>query len=302
MITALKEFIEEAVLPESLQALRQLRKSTHIPFTTVVFALLSTVVMPLIAFGEIEKPDSKTIVYKTFSDGTTLELDLDLPVNSLPPVILYVHSWSGSKNQLKPYSRRLVDSGVAGVRIDYRKLSEGHSFEEAYSDIRDALIWIRENANVYGMDIQRLGIAGASAGGLLSAILALETSECKLYIGFNGGYDLVEREASRWPPEARIKHLLGGEEPTERLLEFWSPIHRIQSDHQPASLLLHGTEDEIIAFSVAERFSQALKLVGAHVQLIPFEGEGHGFFNPSQPQFEKVFSYVKQHVETYLLE
>jgi dipeptidyl aminopeptidase/acylaminoacyl peptidase len=60
--------------------------------------------------------------------------------------------------------------------------------------------------------------------------------------------------------------------------------------------------EEFIEEAVLPESLQALKLAGARVQLIPFEGEGHGFFNPSQPQFEKVFSYVKQHVETYLLE
>ena len=82
--------------------------------------------------------NTQTVVYKTLSDGD-LELDIDFPPNDgKSPVILYAHSWSGTKNQLKAYSTLLAQEGVAGVRINYRKLSDGHSFEQAISDIRDA--------------------------------------------------------------------------------------------------------------------------------------------------------------------
>lgn len=250
---------------------------------------------------QLISPENQTLIYKTLADGTSLELDLDLTEGDNSPVILYVHSWSGSKNQLKAYSRRLAKIGVSGVRINYRKLSEGHSFEQAYSDISDAIIWIKENASYYGLDMKRFGISGASAGGLLSAILALETPDCLLYIGFNGGYDLVQRDASRWPPESRLENLLSSPEPENDKLRHWSPIYRIKREHQPAALLLHGTSDEIITYPVAERFANALENVGASVELIAFEGEGHGFFNASRPLFEEIFSHVRNHVELHLL-
>ena len=242
-----------------------------------------------------------TITYKKFENRTPLELDIDIAYDSPMPVILFVHSWSGNKDQLKAFSQRLAKLGVAGVRVDYRRLSDGYSLEEAYSDITDALLWIRENGGEYGFDLSRVGVAGASAGGLLGALIALEHHDCTVFIGFNGGYDLFDRGSSRWPPAQYFENLFGTPNPRPELLQKWSPIHRITRDHQPYALLLHGTSDETIEFLVAERFASRLNLMGGDAQLVSFEGKRHGFFHSTEPSFERVFDYVWQHIKTHLV-
>jgi acetyl esterase/lipase len=248
------------------------------------------------------KTQSKISASYKSVNGQQLELAVDLTAKSTAPtpVILYVHSWSGDLSLLKPYSTRLTEQGVAGVRINYRKLSEGHTFEQSISDVRDALQWIRDHAEEYGFDMQRLGIAGASAGGLLSSLVTLENPDCRVYIGFNGGYDLVDRDGSKWPPEERMETLLA-EKNTKEARGKWSAVHQIpEKPTRTAFLLLHGTADETITFSVAQRYADALKEKGNSVELISFEGEGHGFFGASRQYFQQVYYAVKNHVVSHL--
>ncbi len=202
---------------------------------------------------------------------------------------------------MKAYSSSLAQKGVAGVRINYRNLSEGHSFEQAISDVRDALKWIRDNAEEYRFDTSRLGIAGASAGGLLSSLVALENPDCRIYIGFNGGYDLVQRDGSNWPPDDRMETLLGGKN-TKKARQKWSAVHQIPAGTLPAVLLLHGTNDETITISVARRFQEALIKHGGIAELGAFEGEEHGFFNAGQPRFPEIYEMVYHHVMNYLVD
>jgi acetyl esterase/lipase len=246
---------------------------------------------------------ARAIPYRVVN-GTSLSLEVDLPDSppDLAPVILYVHSWSGSSRQLKPYSTRLAREGVAGVRINYRRLSEGHSFNDAIGDVRGALDWLRGNAATYGFDLDRIGIAGASAGGFLASLVALENPDIRVFIGFNGGYDLVERDGGKWPPLPRMEALLG-EPDSPAARKRWSPIHRIpESGSLPAFLLLHGTADTVITIDVARRFAGALEARGATARLVAFRGEEHGFFGAGKPAFESVYTKVLRHVRHCLLE
>lgn len=270
-------------------------KCTPFKAACAMTALIAVLFVPALK----SEAATQTVIYKTI-DGKELDLDADIPPGSDPvPVILYVHSWSGNKNQLKSYASRLEKEGVAAVRINYRKLSDGHSFGQAIADVRDALQWLRDHADSYRFDTRRIGLAGASAGGFLASLVALENPDCRILIGFNGGYDLVERDGSDWPPDVRMKTLLG-EENTEEARLRWSAIHKIPAAPLPAVLLLHGTEDATITFRVAQRFQQALELRGAPAELVAFEGAGHGFFSAPQ-YFDKAYSAVAAHVSRYLL-
>ena len=284
---------EMAEVPTSMRARIADCFCRYLPVVAAVLPLLSA----------SHAASAPTIPYRVVN-GTTLSLEVDVPASAtgLVPVILYVHSWSGSSNQLKPYALRMAEEGVAGVRINYRRLSEGHSFAEAIEDVRAALQWLRSHATEYGFDLERIGIAGASAGGFLSSIVVLENPDIRVFIGFNGGYDLVDRSGSKWPPLPRMETLLG-EPDTQSARLRWSPVHRIpEGGPLPAFLLLHGTADTVITIDVARRFAYALEARGANARLAAFPGEEHGFFGSMHPAFESVYAEVLQHVRRHLLD
>jgi acetyl esterase/lipase len=232
--------------------------------------------------------------YKTVN-GKELLYELDIPAGDKPsPIVLYAHSWSGNLNQLKAYSLFMAEHGIAGMRINYRRLSDGTTFENAKKDILDAVDFIRSNADKYNFDLQRFGLAGASAGAVLTSLIAQHTPECKTYVAFNGGFDILNKKESNFPTAAILDGMFPGSPPD--VLRDASAIHNIRSD-PPDTLLFHGTSDKTIDCEQAKRFAQAIINKGGKAQLELYEGREHGFFNPNKPDFEDIRNKLLEHYQ-----
>jgi acetyl esterase len=95
------------------------------------------------------------------------------------PVIVYYFSGGyviGGLDESEHEARRLAARTPAiVVSVGYRVAPE-HRFPAAAEDACDALTWVVENAQRLGGDPQRLAVAGCSAGGGLSAIVATQAA------------------------------------------------------------------------------------------------------------------------------
>ena len=102
-------------------------------------------------------------------------LDLYLPAGGQAPYPT-VHLDSrrrlatGSKEKV-PQARRLVCSGFALASVNYR-LSGEANFPAQVHDVKAAIRFLRANAAALGLDAERFGVFGSSAGGRLAAPLA----------------------------------------------------------------------------------------------------------------------------------
>ena len=116
---------------------------------------------------------TRDIVYTTAP--TEQRADLYEPSGAGPfPVILYIHggAWrSGNKSEYKRLGTDLATKGYAGFSINYDLHSD--SFPISWQQARDAVRFLRAHATEYHLDPNRIGIAGASAGGELAALVAL---------------------------------------------------------------------------------------------------------------------------------
>ena len=92
----------------------------------------------------------------------------------LLPGILYIHGGgytcgSARENSIQTYADQL-DCVV--VSVEYRRAPE-NPFPAALNDCYSALVWLYENAVQLGVDRSRIAVIGSSAGGGLTAALAL---------------------------------------------------------------------------------------------------------------------------------
>ncbi len=244
------------------------------------------------------------VVYGTAdsAEGAPLLLDMMAPLpaqgpTAKRPAVIWVHGgawYSGTRRDHLEVTNcaLLAAHGFIAASIEYR-LSQDATFPAQIHDIKAAIRWLRANADTYGIDPQRLGIWGLSAGGQLAALAGVtgDVPELEGASGSPGHSSAVQAVAVAstptfflHPAEGRrtkvpppTKALFGGTA-AERadLMMLGSPLAQVRPN-PPPFLIAHGTRDRTVAFEHAQRFHAALVAAGGEAQLIAVEGLHHNW-------------------------
>ncbi|MCB9930193.1 MAG: alpha/beta hydrolase [Alphaproteobacteria bacterium] len=96
------------------------------------------------------------------------------------PAVLYLHGGGFMKGDLDSSDSVAwgfaEQAGAVVVSVDYR-LAPEHPYPAAFNDAWNCLVWLHEQAGRLGLDPARIGVAGDSAGGNLSAALCLKARD-----------------------------------------------------------------------------------------------------------------------------
>jgi acetyl esterase/lipase len=221
-----------------------------------------------------------------------LTLDLYLPEKRTKPTpgLIFIHggAWSGgSRDMYRYYTVRYAQRGYVCATISYR-LSREAPFPAAVQDAKCAVRWLRANAARYGVDPDKLGVIGGSAGGHLAMMVgyaagvaslegqgghAAASSRVHVVVNFYGPTDLTTPFARRAGP---VKGFLGGKTYDEApaLYAEASPITYITSK-APPTLIVHGSIDDVVPIDQAERLVARLKELGVPYTYERLEGWPH---------------------------
>ncbi|QTJ70441.1 alpha/beta hydrolase (plasmid) [Rhodococcus sp. ZPP] len=145
----------------------------------------------------------RDIEYAAVSGGS-LTLDIYRPEScGTAPTVLYLHGggWEGGdKNddagkRLKP----LAEMGVAVTSANYRLAPHIH-YPTQVHDVKAAVRWLRARGSNYGLQTERLGIWGASAGGYLATIVGLTADNHALEgtVGPHGNHSSAVQAVVNW--------------------------------------------------------------------------------------------------------
>ena len=224
-----------------------------------------------------------------YRDGSPI-WRVDIAIPNTPgdtplPALVNVHGggWSagdkdGGRNLICHWAQR----GYVGVTIRYRLLSEG-PFPACIEDVKCAVRFLRAHANDYGIDPNRIGAYGHSAGAHLVAMLGVCPPSAGLDNGpWQGHSSLVNAVAGIATPTDFVSSTresrrfnAGTEEERRELAKKCSPITYVSAD-APPFLLIHGTTDGTVPPDQATRFAAALREAGAkQVNLFLYDGRGH---------------------------
>jgi len=232
-------------------------------------------------------------------------LNLLLPKNrkkKILPALIYIHGggWkNGNKNQgnvrLLPY----VESGeYVGISIGYR-LSGEAQWPAQIHDCKAAIRWVRGNAKNYGINPERIGVFGTSAGGHLVAMLGT-SGNVKELEGNLGNYNKMKStvhcvvnffgpsallQMSKYP--SKIDHdaanspeseLIGGAlQKNKKKAINASPINYVTKDDCPF-IHVHGTNDQLVPYNQSVILHKKLLENGCDSTLITVKEGGHGGF------------------------
>ncbi len=218
-----------------------------------------------------------------------LVLDLFKPKEIKKPVpgLIFVHggSWtSGSRKHYVSYCRHFAEMGYVAATIEYR-LSGEAPFPAAIQDVNCAIRWMRANAAKLGVDPNKIGLVGGSAGGHLVMLAAYDPNDAELE--GTGGYDGVSSRVQAvvdiYGPNQLagrhsrpvIKFLQG--KTTEEAPDLYakaSPITHLTKD-APPTLILHGTVDELVNISQSDNLAAKLAELGVPYLYDRIEGWHH---------------------------
>jgi pectinesterase len=227
----------------------------------------------------------RDIVYAKYGDREVL-LDLYLPkqpASAKIPCIVVIHGggWrSGDKTRFAAQAAYLADKGFAAACIGYRLLPEV-TFPAPIVDCKAAVRWVRANASKYGIDADRIGATGGSAGGHLTAMLATSYKAKELEgDGGNAGVSSRVQAAVAMATPANMSAFgqRNGQAIDPKLIALISPVTHVDKDSAPI-LLLHGTKDTLVPMAQSELLLKKYQAAGVSAELVKVPDGIHAFWN-----------------------
>lgn len=253
------------------------------PLRLLLCAILLAVSTSASAAAKIT-PD---IVYG-HKDGMALIYDMFEPEGEKNgAAIIYMVSggwfsvWQDPQSRVNTF-QSFLDAGYTVFAVHHGSAPR-FKVPEAYADVSRAVRHIRLNAATYGIDEQRMGVTGGSAGGHLSLMLGLNGDG----VDYNGT-DPVEMTSSEvavvvaYYPPVDLRQMTG---PSERFpaLDFpneeaagISPLLHVDPQDPPV-LLIHGDADELVNISHSVNMFAELQKHNVASNFITIPGAAHGF-------------------------
>jgi acetyl esterase/lipase len=262
--------------------------------------------------------------------GRRLKLDVFEPSQpptpgQLRPAVVQIHGggWIiGFKDrQGLPLLRHLAANGWVGFNIDYR-LSPWATWPDHLVDCKAAVAWVRDHAAEFGVDPSFVAVTGGSAGGHLSAMMALTAGDARYQPGFEGAdtsvqaavpfygcYDWTNR-SGQYPStfhhmvlEPTVVKAFYDDEP--EVFEQASPVLLVEQALEagervaaPPTLVIHGDRDTLTPVADARSFSTALAAASDEpVVYVELRGAQHAFDTFRSPRANRVVQGVHRFLE-----
>lgn len=259
------------------------------------------------------------VVYATLGERE-LHMSLAWPmVRPAPklPAILYIHggAFRAGSHQGRTHLHT-AQRGYFSASVEYRLSGEAHWPAQAH-DVKAAVRWLRAHADEYGIDPERIGVWGHSAGACLSMLLGttgdvpeLEgdegatgvSSRVQCVVSYFGLSDFValttQESAQDHSSVTSPEGALFGADIADVLetARFASPLTHVSAD-DPPFLLLHGQRDPLLPWRQSEALHEALSAAGVPSELVLLPEAGHGGDGWDDPELEeRVARYWDAHL------
>jgi acetyl esterase/lipase len=227
-------------------------------------------------------------------DGLALTMDLFQPTtepNGAAILFMVSGGWYSRwapPEQIKPLFQPYLEKGFRVFAIRHGS-SPRYTIPEAVADVQRAVRFVRDRAGQFGVDDQRFGVLGMSAGGHLSLMLGTTGDD-----GRPDAKDELDRVSSR------VAAVVALVPPTDLRVAVWespeslpayrnfpalnlamekagpnSPLVHVTADDAPA-LVIMGGRDELVPPKHGHWIDEAFERENVHHKLIVLADAGHG--------------------------
>lgn len=262
------------------------------------------------------------------SDNRTLQMTLLVPCTDKPkPAIIYYPGGgflSAAHDRYVEMRMALAEAGFVVASVEYRTVPD--MFPALLVDGKSAVRYLRAHARQFGIDPQRIGVIGDSAGGYLAQMVGV-TGDDKEYdqgdyldqssdvqaaatiygisnlmnIGEGYSTEIQDIHASKAVTEALLVHGTAfASYPGASILSDTakamkaSPMGHIRKD-LPPFLIMHGTADALVSPVQSRQLYDALKKADNDVSYVEVEDAGHGdMYWFQQPVIDRVVRWFKE--------
>ncbi len=253
-------------------------------------------------------PDvSKSVHFTTTPDGKALFMDISKPNNfnsqkALTPVVL-IHGGgfiAGARNEEPAWTQFYTDRGYVVFDVDYRLATATyHTWDKAAPDIATAIVWMGNHAADYHVDMSKLIIAGASAGGGLALQVAYGIQDGTLKAYEPGALAQAKAVVAIFPAQDMTaiwnsttsflgidNHKIGeeyiGGSPQEYPQAYATvDVSNHITRHSPPTIVIVGQHDHAIPYQSQVQFVDNLTKMGVPHEFISIPFTDHFFvFRP----------------------
>ncbi len=241
-------------------------------------------------------------------------LDLYLSQQPSAPLVVGIHGGgfhSGSREdeRCKQMGMFLREEGINFASISYALAPRENRFAkwpETIFDVADAIQYLSENGDRWGVDAERLGLIGFSAGCCLASLYMLGGSNLyqhldyetkvtvpKALVGFYGPYDFSQRVKSKQPRDPEVN-------------EIHSPAHWLRQwkgEAAPPVFHIHGTADQTVLLKQHELFKADYRSRGFRFTEKILPGFHHSFAPVAEAEGEQpvdlrpeILEFYRQHL------
>jgi acetyl esterase len=269
--------------------------------------------MLALARGPVGAPPTRELAQ--IVDDTVEGIPVRIYRGDAPPtgLVVYFHGGGfciGSIGLMDNVAREITHhSGAVVVSVEYR-LAPEHPYPAGLDDCETVTRWAFAHAREFGVPVERVAVAGESAGGNLSAAVALRllrdagaalAGQVLLYPGVDANSD--EHESRRqfdgiilngssmdgyWERYSAGRDL--SRDP------FAAPLRAESLEGLPPALVVLGGCD--LLRDEGRAYAGRLRDAGVPVDEVCYPGQPHGFLNfglpAAAPAFEKVGAWLRQ--------
>lgn len=182
----------------------------------------------------------------------------------------------------------LNSKGVTAFILKYRLPGEGHRHGHLVplQDAQRAMRLIRQNADNWGIDVNRVGVLGLSAGGHLASTLGTKYA-AEAYEAFQDvdllsakpdfmllNYPVISMDEGITHPGSRMNLL--GNNPSQDMIRMFSNHQHVDAN-TPPTFVVHANDDTSVTSKNSILFYEALRESKVDTEMHIFRKGGHGF-------------------------